>query len=133
MSKSEVLWIAITAFSIGLGMSLSIPNSYEVLNHIILLLIDQIIVPYFLIWVIASLAFILLFGLAFLYYEEQMATFYRVFWIWGPTGSFSWFGGIIILHNFYAGILLWFIGVVLGLSFRWAAPPLTKFLIWREV
>ena len=132
MSKTEVFGISISFFLIGLGLTLGIPNFYRLVNHIVLLVIDRVILPYSLVWMIAVGLFIVFFGIAYIYYEEQLATFYRVFWIWGTTAIFSWFGGVVILYDPLIGILLWGVGISLGLMFRWLAPPLTKFLIWRE-
>ncbi len=133
MSKAEVFGVSSISFSTGLGINLAIPGFYETLNRIILFTVDQILLPYFLIWMIASILFILFFWMAFLHYEEQLAMVYRIFWIWGTTASFSWFGGVVLLHNLVLGLLLWGFGFLLGLFFRGVAPPHTKFILWREV
>jgi len=133
VSKTEVFGVALISFGAGLGITLAIPGFYETLNRIILLLVDQIILPYFLVWIIASILFVLFFGIAFLHYEEQLAMVYRILWIWGTTAFFGWFGGVVTMHDPFLGLLLWGLGFLLGLFFRWVAPPLTKFLLWREV
>ena len=132
MSKTEVFVISVSFFLFGLSLTLGIPNFYRLVNHVVLLVIDQIVLPYSLVWIIAVILFILFFSLAYFYYEEQLATFYRVFWIWGTTAAFSWFGGVVVPYDPLIGIILWGVGISLGLMFRWLTPPLTKFLIWRE-
>jgi len=133
VSKAEVFGIAISSFGIGLGLSLVVPSFYEVLNRFLLLLIDRVIIPYYPVWMVISLLSILFFYLLYLHYEEQLAMFYRVFWVWGTTALFSWFGGAVILHDLRVGLLLWGVGIVLGLFFRWIAPPHTKFLVWGDI
>lgn len=113
-------------------MGFGLPSSYQIIGSVILSTINQIIVPYFSFWLVAFLLYVTIFILIYLHYDETFATLYRIFWIWGPTGSFSWIGGVVASHNPYIGILLLFLGVLLGLAFRWAVPPITKYLIWRE-
>ena len=133
MSKVEVFGVSSISFSAGIGSSLIIPNFYETLNQLMLATINRIVLPYYLVWLAVSILFILFFALAILYYEEQVATLYRIFWIWGTAAAFSWFGGVIVLYDVFMGLLLWGLGFLFGLFFRWVAPPLTKFLLWRDV
>lgn len=131
MSKTEVLKVAFSAYIIGLPTSLAIPNAQQICIWVLQEILNIVggMVTHPVISMISLTISLLTIALLINHYQTEFANFYRIFFIWGPTGILGWLGGIITPIDPARGIFLLIVGIIFGLAFRWAAPPMIKYVL----